>query len=178
MKVENFDRRIVDLCAKRDIKLERDVSPPRYDYYLASSNLVINIEDNDVIVFYRDKEYYFDWDTAIVRIKENMNGFEIKFDISIESGIYKLKIFVVGGNPYSSKRYWSDDPYDILKENEGDWIKLSDLAYMSKVSRYEISSILQDREGVETQLRYEHGKRHPCYYRYVQKDSETLSPEE
>lgn len=179
MKKSNFDKRIIELCEKREVKYTRDVTPSSDEYhYTISYDIVIHINQNEAEVWYKGRTYYFDWDSTIVRFRENVRGFEIKFDVSTIEGIKKLKLFAIGHTTIPLVRKQIDDPYEVLKENEGEWIRASDLAYMTNISRYGLATHVLDREGVETSLMYIGGKRSACYYRYVQKDSEPLSPEE
>jgi len=180
MNREYFEKRIVELSSARKIPHNRDILKDRHEYVFNNGNITIVVTPDEIEIKDRGVSYLFYKRQATVRVKENMNGFELKFDVVTQPGqVTKIKLFIVGGNKIKRCYHQTEDPLDILMCNEGEWFDLMELSFLSKVPRGGLNYRLDDphvehKTGYDTTTR-----KNTTYYRYVsgdsQKDSETTS---
>lgn len=193
MNINSFNKKIVELCDGRNIPYSHSVSTQGNEiieaiYSFNNGNIIIEYSENDTRVttskgLTQDHHtVLFYWDCVNVRIKENVYGFEIKFDIPTPVDTYKLKLFVTGGDkiPMSTRKV--GDPLAILMESPDEWFDIIDLSKMTKLTRHSVSQQLRDIPHVVSRRTYIGGKRHASYYCYTptgsQNDSEPVSNEE
>lgn len=193
MNIKNFDNKIKEMCEQRNIPHSRSIITTAgeisgAEYSFNEGTLFIRYNKGEVkVTSYRGpinstKNLLFDWDSTQVRIKENIHGFEIKFDIPTPEDTFKLKLFVTGGDKIPMNTRKVGDPLKILMENPEEWMDILDLSKMTKLTRQGVAQRLRDINTVELKRTYIGNKRHASYYRYVpagsQKDSEPVSSEE
>lgn len=177
MRKKCFEHRMIEICSVRDIPFDISLSDSEHEYIFNNGSLIICVDECAVSVTEKSNSIIFYHDQYKVRIRENAKGFELKFDVTVGEEVRKIKLFIVGGKPIPRHIKHRDDPLDILKDNEGVWINVTELSYLSRMPRGGISYFIDDPH-VQARTSYSPGKT-TREYRYVsgdsQKDSEDTS---
>lgn len=177
MRMRCFEHRMIEICSIRNIPFDISQSDSENEYIFNNGSLSICVDESAVSITERCNSIIFYHDQYKVRIRENVKGFELKFDVTVGGEVRKIKLFIVGGTPIPRYTKHHDDPLDILKDNEGVWINVTELSYLSSIPRGGISYFIDDPH-VQARTSYTVGKT-AREYRYVsgdaQRDSETTS---
>ena len=163
MRISTFIPKLKITCEYSSIPLEEVED----GIYCINNSVYVSIKD-DRLYIYDDEEHYIDNHVkdVLVRIYENVNGFELKVDVPSEDfvngGVVKYKWFFRRNN---MNRSYFMKPVEFLRDHSG-WHSCSDIAYTCGIALNEVSGRVEDCKNVIKDRRTLASKRRLTYYKY------------